>query len=143
MQGEIRTINSKKTLEAAIEHLQQTFEKKGWFQYQINTKKQRSILQNSALHLWCGQVAHALNKAGHDVRQVLAQSKRAEIQWTGAAVKEHLWRPVQVAYKGEHSTARCSTDDYPAIYESLNKALSQAFGVHVPWPNKDHGKVSK
>lgn len=136
MKGQFRVINSRQSLEAAIQELREKWESDKWLMMQITTEKQRSQLQNNSLHLWLTMVADQLNSMGLDVRQVLAKSKRQEIPWTPEAVKTHLWKPVQEAYMGEKSTTRASTTDYPAIYEILNKTFGQQFGFHVPWPSK-------
>lgn len=137
MKGQFRIINSRNALEAHIEEVRQKWEEYKWLQVQITTEKQRSQLQNNALHLWMTMLAHALNERGYDVRQILQHSTRAEIPWTMEAVKEHLWRPVQQQYVGTKSTTRASTGDYPAIYDILNKVLAEKFGIWVPWPTQE------
>ena len=136
MQGNFAVINSEQSLELFIQNLRATYQNKKWLMVQVTNEKQRSQLQNNALHLWCGMVANMLNEKGLDVREVLSVSKRQEIPWTTSAVKEHLWRPVQVAHCGKSSTTKASTKDYPAIYDALNKALGQSFGISVPWPTR-------
>lgn len=46
---------------------------------------QRTIKQNSTLHLWFTHVADALNESGNDMQVVLA--KRMEVWWTPEAIK--------------------------------------------------------
>lgn len=135
MRGQFRTINCEQALEAHIAEIRQKWEQHKWLQVQITTEKQRSQLQNNALHMWLTLVAVQLNDAGFDVRQVLQLSKRAEIPWTMEAVKEHLWKPVQKQYTGTKSTTQASTADYPAIYDILNKVLIEKFNIYVPWPS--------
>tara|TARA_B100001063_G_scaffold246739_1_gene287317 strand:+ start:8676 stop:9107 length:432 start_codon:yes stop_codon:yes gene_type:complete len=138
MKGQFRVINSRISLEEAIQELRNKWEQDKWLMIQTTTEKQRSQLQNNSLHLWLQMVADELNRQGFDVRQVLEMSKRQEITWTAAAVKEHLWRPVQQAYNGKKSTTQASTSDYPAIYDILNKTLAEKMGVFVPWPCKEN-----
>lgn len=138
MKGQFRVINSQQSLEQAIQELREKWSEHKWLMVQTTTEKQRSQLQNNALHVWLTQVSHALNDKGLDVRQVLSMSKRQEIPWTMAAAKDHLWRPVQQAYVGEKSTTRVSSTDYPAIYDILNKTFIEKMGIHVPWPCKEN-----
>ena len=137
MKGAFTIINSERALNEHIEALRKQWFEHHWLMVQITNEKQRTQLQNNSLHLWFSLVADELNRQGYDVRAVLQLSSRAEIQWTGEAVKEHLWRPVQIQYNGKQSTTRASTKDYPAIYETLNKTLGEKLGVHVPWPSKE------
>lgn len=138
MKGQFRVINSQRSLDLAKKELDEMFHRDKWLMMQTTTEKQRSQLQNNALHLWLDMVAKELNDKGFDVRQVLQMSKRQEIPWTMAAAKDHLWRPVQEAYVGEKSTTRASSTDYPAIYDILNKTLVEKLGVFVPWPCKEN-----
>ena len=138
MKGQFRVINSQQSLDAAIQELREKWHQNKWLMMQTTTEKQRSQLQNNALHVWLTQVSHALNDKGMDVRQVLQLSKRQEIPWTMEAVKQHLWKPVQEAYMGEKSTTRASSTDYPAIYDILNKTLVEKLGIFVPWPCKEN-----
>lgn len=137
MKGQFRIINSRESLEFAIQQLRQEWESSKWLMMQTTNEKQRSQLQNNSLHLWLTLVASALNEQGLDVRQVLAKSKRQEIPWTMAAVKEHLWKPVQLAYNGKSSTIKASTTDYSVISDILNRTFSEQFGVYVPWPDRN------
>jgi len=137
MKGQFRIINSRESLELAIQQLRDEWESNKWLMMQTTNEKQRSQLQNNSLHLWLTLVASALNEAGLDVRQVLVKSKRQEIPWTMAAVKEHLWKPVQLAYNGKNSTTKASTTDYSAISDILNRTFGEQFGVYVPWPDRN------
>lgn len=96
----------------------------------------RTLRQNSALHLWLGMVAKALNDAGADMKRTLRHD--AEIPWTPEAVKEHLWRPVQEAMVGVESTADAERKDYAQVEETLARNIAQRVGVTLPpWPKKD------
>lgn len=138
MKGQFRIVNSQHSLDAVIQELRENWEQHKWLMVQTTTEKQRSQLQNNALHVWLTQVSHALNDKGMDVRQVLQMSKRQEIPWTMSAAKEHLWKPVQEAYMGEKSTTQASTAEFTAIYDILNKTLVEKLNVFVPWPSKEN-----
>lgn len=95
----------------------------------------RTNLQNKSLHKYCQDLADALNAAGLDMREVLRH--HANIPWTMHSVKERIWKPVQEAMTGEESTAKVTTRDYPAIYDTLNAHFSEKHGLYVPWPCRE------
>ena len=96
-------------------------------------RKQRTLLQNKALHVYFDQLATALNDAGWEMKKVL-EEKAVDIPWSGPRVKEVLWRPIQEALTGKHSTTEINTVDPTEIYAVLDRHLSEKFGVHVEWP---------
>ena len=61
-------INSRESLEAYKVFLDAQFEKHKHLRLTVKTGKQRSQTQNAALHLFCSQLADALNDAGFDFR---------------------------------------------------------------------------
>lgn len=97
---------------------------------------QRTLSQNSALHLWCERVADQLDEAGYSVQQVLSQA--VERPWDKDSVKCLIWKPVQKAMTGEESTAKAEKLDYVAVYEVLNRHLGEKFGIHVSWPTEEN-----
>lgn len=136
MTGELWIVNSKEKLENVKQFIDGSFEKDRYLVITCKTGKQRSIKQNSALHLWCEQIATELNKRHLDVRVLLEH--HPEIEWNREAVKSYLWKPVQKAMTDEESTAKVNKIDYIKVYETLNKYLGEKFGIHVPWPVHDN-----
>lgn len=98
-------------------------------------RKQRTSTQNNCIHLFCQNVATALNDAGLDMRKTL--KPEIEIPWTKESVKEHIWRVIQEAMTGKRSTTEINTVDPSEIYEVINRHLGEKFGIHVPWPNNN------
>lgn len=107
---------------------------------QPKQKRQRTLLQNKALHKYFTQLSESLNDAGLDMRHVLNQN--IDIPWTPENVKNHLWRPVQIGYLEKESTAELSTDEICKIYEFLNRHLSVCLGVSVSWPSLDDERIN-
>jgi len=95
----------------------------------------RTRQQEKSLHLWCELLAETFNAAGLDMRQVLRHD--IQIPWSKTSVKEHIWRPVQETITGHESTTDPETDEYVLIYETLNRHLSEKFGITVSWPSRD------
>lgn len=130
-------INSEQALEAAIVQLRMQFNEKKYVKAKLSYGRQRTLTQNAALHLFCKQLADALNDAGQDQRKVLKPS--VDIPWTQDAVKQMLWKPIQEAVTGLESTTKPESNQYSHIYEVLNRHLTMKLGVHVPWPEKNDG----
>ena len=86
----------------------------------------RTIKQNRALHLWFEFLAAALNDAGLDQRTVL--KPEVEIPWTPEAVKEQLWRPIQVAMLQKKSTTDLETPEVSKVEKVLVRHLVKSFG---------------
>jgi len=95
--------------------------------------KQRTLTQNSALHLFFSLVAETLNDAGLDMKKTL--KPEVDIDWTPDGVKNYLWRPVQKAMLDKESTTELTKIEVGQVYETLNRFLGEKFAVHVPWPH--------
>lgn len=99
----------------------------------MDTTPPRTIQQNKALHLYCQQVADALNDAGLDVRATLKEN--VEIPWSGYLVKDLLWRTIQKLQYGKKSTTELTVKDIDSVYDVMNRHLGERFGIHVPFPS--------
>jgi len=64
--------------------------------------KQRTLRQNSAMHLMLTQLATELNNHGMTMMKVLSHA--AEIEWNDHSTKEYLLRPFLKAMYGKTST---------------------------------------
>ena len=95
--------------------------------------KQRTLQQNKALHLYCKLLAESLNDAGLDMKKTL--KPEIDIKWTMQTVKDYLWRPIQKALLQKESTTELTTVDPTEIYETLNRHLSEKFGISVEFPS--------
>lgn len=97
--------------------------------------KQRTSLQNAALHKYFTLLAEELNLAGYDMKRTLKPS--VEIPWTPDSVKEFLWKPVQHAYLDKESTTELTTKEIDKVYDVLNRHLGETTGVTVVFPSKE------
>lgn len=131
------TINSDAALGVAISALTDHYRTHRYIEIDIKRKGgKRTLSQNAALHLWCRMLADQLNDAGLDQRKVLKPG--VEIPWSGDAVKDRLWRPIQEALTGHKSTTDISTVDPTAIHETLCRHFADKFGVACPaWPTRE------
>lgn len=94
--------------------------------------KNRTSLQNRALHLYFTLLSDAMNDAGYTVEKTL---KNINVPWSPELVKELLWRRVQRWQLAIGSTADLSTKDIDAIYDIVNMLVSDRTGVFVPFPS--------
>lgn len=97
----------------------------------------RTPTQNNALHLYFELVAEELNNAGYDIQKTITH--QLEIPWSKESVKELIWRQAQKTYLGKQSTTELSTKDIDAIYDIVNRYLSQ-FGITVPFPSNEEAE---
>lgn len=106
-----------------------TVEAKDW--------RTRTSQQNKAIHVYCGELAKALNGSGMDMRAVLAAMKEGvEIPWTMDLVKDVIWRQIQQAMVDKESTTRLSPEQVSKIYEVVNRFTAERFGISMPFPSR-------
>lgn len=96
---------------------------------------ERSPLQNRALHLYFRHLSEELNDAGLDMKKVLRP--HVDILWTPENIKEYIFRPIMKALLKKESTTELSTKEVNAVYEIINRHVSEKFGIHVPFPNEE------
>lgn len=128
-------INSQPAFDAYLEHLKAQWEKHHYLRVDLKTGKQRTLTQNACLHLYCTQLADALNDAGLDFRQTIREG--VDVPWSPELAKDFLWRPIQKAVTGKESTTKPERQEYSQIYDVLNRHISGKFGLFVAWPSKD------
>lgn len=93
----------------------------------------RTNQQNKALHVLFKLLGDTLNNAGLDMRKTLKPG--VEIPWGPVAVKEFLWRPIQEAQLGKHSTTELTTVEIDKVFDTINRHLGEQFNLHVPFPS--------
>tara|TARA_R110001632_G_scaffold221221_1_gene351586 strand:- start:1001 stop:1462 length:462 start_codon:yes stop_codon:yes gene_type:complete len=134
-EGQHWVVNSEHTMKQFKDHIDALYAKDKYIVIKWATGKQRSLKQNSALHVWCQLMADELNAAGYGMEKVLEH--KASIDWTMTGVKEHLWKPVQEAMTGKDSTSKAHKVEYIKVFETLNRHFGDKMGIHVPWPTYD------
>ncbi len=96
----------------------------------MNTEK-RTISQNSAMHVYCKEVADELNNAGVTMQAFI---KDIQADHTMESVKV-LWKSFAKAKYGKKSTTELTKKEINDIYDEVNRHISQ-FGVYVEFPAK-------
>lgn len=133
--GQEFVITNEHTLKHTLANIEKLYKEKGYVKLKASTARQRTLTQNAALHKFCELLANELNDAGLDMRKVLKQ--KIDIPWTTISVKDHLWRPIQIAVLGKESTADAQREEYAQVYEVLNRHMGEKHCIHVGWPVKD------
>jgi hypothetical protein len=104
--------------------------------FELKAEKTRTKLQNKSLHLYCGKLGKAFDDAGLDMVAVLSELRKSTLSWTTEAVKEVVWRSIQIALGFPKSTTRLTTKQVQTVYENVNRFTSERLGVSVPWPDR-------
>ena len=104
-----------------VEHFSQTIgelvEKHGLVTVDYKVGKTRSSFQQAALEVWCRNIAALFNESGitREIRSPIFKKGGMEVDWTRDAVKNEIWRPVQLALTGHESTTKPTAIDYKQI----------------------------
>lgn len=101
---------------------------------QEKREKERTIRQNSAMHLWFTQSSQALKDGGFTLKQVLASIP--EIEMTPVAMKE-IWRQIQVVMTGKTSTRDLTTKELQDVWEVVNREILLKRGIYIPFPSSE------
>jgi hypothetical protein len=133
-QGEFWVVHNKHSLDMFKQHIEHLYDTKGYVTLKWKTGKTRTHKQNNALHVYCRQLAEALNDAGYDMKKTLKHE--TEIPWTTELVKEYLWKTIQEAVIGTDSTSSAAGEDYDKVHQVLSKHLSEKFNIYIPFPTR-------
>jgi hypothetical protein len=98
-------------------------------------RKQRTTTQNKSLHKLFDLYCEALNDSGNSVMKTMRHD--VEIPWNRELFKNLVWRPIQEAMTGKHSTTELNTVDPTEIHQVLDRHLAERFGISFPWPSED------
>ena len=111
-----------------------------------DTEKARTLKQNACLHSYFGQLAAALNEAGYSLQTVV----KLPISMTGSNVKENIavkfieaLYPEKMREDGTYHTSDLDTKQLSYLYENMNVAMGEKFGVSLDWPTRFNGGVGK
>jgi hypothetical protein len=94
--------------------------------------RQRTELQNNALHLWCTQVAEALNAGGVPYKLLVSDMN---ITHTMESTKS-LFKLILDAKFRVTSTSQMTSKQCVEVFEDLNAILATK-GIHIPWPSNE------
>ena len=134
--SETITINSEIALAEAKRQIENQWRENKYLEVEVRRKaKQITLTQSKSLHLFCEWLAETLNDAGYDMRTTLKQD--VDIPWTKMTVKDHLWRPIQLALTQKRSTQDITTTDPTEVHAVLSRHLGERLGIQCPeWPKR-------
>lgn len=97
---------------------------------------QRTLPQNSALHLWCKQIAQAYNEKGLSIQEVIKHFKM-EVMWTPQNVKEILIKTAIKALYCKKSTTELSKGDIDRLVDVITMFNGQVEVEYIPFPSQE------
>ena len=98
--------------------------------------EKRTIRQNSALHLWCEQIAEAYNEKGLTVDAVISNFKM-ELYWGKETVKELIIRTAIKRMYGKDSTTKLlkGRQEIDKLVDVITKFNAQMDIGYIPFPH--------
>lgn len=93
------------------------------------TLNARTTKQNASLHKYYALVSKSLNDGGFTIQKVVALFKKAGISWTMLAVKDVIWRNIQIAVTGKVSTTKLNSDEVTKVYKNVDFYLTDKVGI--------------
>lgn len=97
-------------------------------------RSRRTINQNSSLHLYLTEWANELNEHGIDMKLVVRED--LPIPCTMQLLKDNVWRKIQIALFGKHSTTELEkTEEIDKIVDVITKTFGERYGLYVAWPS--------
>ena len=133
-QCEFWTVKNAVSRDEFIKFVNKTYEERGEITFQWVIGSTRTKQQNNALHLYCRNLAEALNDAGFDMKKTIKQE--VDIPWSKDAVREHLWRPIMTAVTDKTSTTKLTRSEVTEIYDVINRHMAQKHGIVVQFPSE-------
>lgn len=108
-------------------------------------KKVRTSQQNKSIHTYLTQRATTLDMEGHTMQDVVKSIRRAEIRPTMLALKEIVWKGIQLVMFQKASTKKITTAEVDRIYEVCERFFQKEFPNtgHVPFPAKELSEGAK
>ena len=102
----------------------------------VTDEKNRTLAQNSSLHLWLERLATELNDSGQSMGDGLLI--KIPIAYTKDNLKENVVKPLMNAlWPDITSTTKLSTVQIQELYQRLDAIISERSGVHVEWPSEE------
>lgn len=127
--------NDSPTLVEGLKEAKQIIESYGLKSADIKpVQSRRTLAQNNALWKFYELLAEELNEKGLDLRTTIRDE--IDIPWTKNSVHDYLWLPIQKSMFGTKSTTKLDkTEQINAIWDTLNRALTERFNGEVVCPN--------
>lgn len=133
-------INSEISLKEAQIQLARQWKKDKFLIVNID-KQQRTLTQNKAIHVLFEMISYKLKANKMDIAKTLKQNFM--IPWSAEAVKELMWKPVQLSMFGTHSTKELTTEQVSEVFEAIrdhlfNITVNCEHQIDLEFPSKDN-----
>jgi hypothetical protein len=69
------------------------------------------------------------------VLERLEKEFSVDIEWNTELFKDLIWRPVQIAMIKKKSTAQLTIEELQTVYETVNRIVSEKYGVGYQFPS--------
>ena len=103
----------------------------------------RTLPQNNSLHKYCTDLAHDLDAAGFEQREVFEQFKASfTIPFTMEAIK-NIFREVAKAMYDVKSTAELNTVQMQKVYRVVDARISEITSIRCEWPSEESMRYEK
>ena len=112
------------------------FIKNGYTVDLIKKMNTRTTKQNSALHLLYTIIANQLNEMGVEFKYFGLKGQVLEMRYTPDLVKNHIWRPLQIALFDIKSTTKINTIQINEIMDVLIKFFAER-SIVIEFPSKE------
>ena len=96
----------------------------------MQTRQKITPRQRRAFELWVRFLADELLRLGFDMRTL-----KIEIEPSPENVRENIVKSTMNKMYGYKSTDEMTPAQLNELYDTLNKAFGQTFGIHVPFPS--------
>lgn len=101
----------------------------------IEKKNTRTTKQNSALHLLFTIISNELNELGIDFQHIGLKGQVLCSRHTPELVKNHVWRPIQLALFDIESTKKINAEQINEIVDVITVFFAEK-GVVIQFPSK-------
>ena len=98
---------------------------------------QRSVRQNSAMHLWFTQVSEEMNDVGVPLVVQIGNREKIERPWNALSVKNLIFRPVMEAITDKKSTTQLERGELDKVLEPIMKWLAEDWMISIPFPSEE------
>ena len=106
------------------------------YEVKKKTLNVRSVKTNASIHMFLKLVSESLNNGGFTVQKVVALFQKADINWSMLAVKDIIWRNIQIAITGKESTTQLEQHEVTKVYKTVIHYLTTKVGIdHIEFPS--------
>ena len=100
------------------------------------SKDTRTLAQNRSLHKFCNDIAYELNGIGINFKlSFIVKNSNLEIPYSIEIVKNHIWRPIQIAMYNKYSTRELNKKELSKVAKEVLRTLFDSFTISVDFPS--------